>query len=112
MKKLTLVIALFIALLSQAQENNQSELTIEQIMQAENFIGVSPTNIFWSEDSKTIYFTWNPELEKIKSLYKYDLSDKKISKVSVDEEKSLEKSYDYDYTNNKSKKVFAKGGDI
>ena len=112
MKKLTLVIALFIVLLTQAQENNQSELTIEQIMQAENFIGVSPTNIFWSEDSKTIYFTWNPELEKIKSLYNYDLLDKKISKVSVDEEKSLEKSYDYDYTNNKSKKVFAKGGDI
>ncbi len=112
MKKIISIVILFIGLSAYSQENNQSELSIEQIMQAENFIGVSPTNIFWSEDSKTIYFTWNPELEKIKSLYKYELANKKISKVSADEEKSLMDVYDFDYTLDKSKKLYVKGGDV
>ncbi|MFK5878105.1 MAG: prolyl oligopeptidase family serine peptidase [Flavobacteriaceae bacterium] len=112
MKKYFLIGMLFVTALIYPQENNQSDLTIAQIMQAENFIGVSPTNIFWSEDSRTIYFTWNPELEKIKSLYKYELAFKKTSKVSVSEEKSLIDVYDFDYNSDKSKKVYAKGGDV
>jgi len=112
MKKTIAILTLFIGLFAYAQEDNQSALTIKQIMQAENFVGVSPTDIFWSDDSKTIYFTWNPELEKIASLYKYELASKKISKVSTDEEKSLTGRYDVDYNVDESKKVYAKNGDI
>lgn len=112
MKNFILAVLILVSFSAFSQENNQSELSIEQIMQAENFIGVSPTNIFWGEDSKTIYFTWNPELEKIKSLYKYDLASKKISKVSVDEEKALVGRSDFDYSSDKSKKVYAKEGDV
>lgn len=112
MKNLILIAILLIGLLVYSQENNQSELSIEQIMQAESFIGVSPTDIFWADDSKAIYFTWNPELEKIKSLYKYDLASKNIDRVSVDEEKSLTGRNDIDYNSDKSKKVYTKGGDV
>ena len=112
MKKIIFSLTFFIGLFSYSQQNNQSELSIAQIMQAENFIGVSPTDIFWSDDSKTIYFTWNPDLELVSSLYKYELSSKKIRKISVDEEKSLTGRYDVNYNSDTSKKVYAKNGDV
>ncbi|WP_080241075.1 prolyl oligopeptidase family serine peptidase [Spirosoma rigui] len=51
-------------------------LTVETIMQdPRTWVGTSPTNPFWSDDAKTLYFTWSPASEgasKIKSdsLYK------------------------------------------
>ena len=95
-----------------SQENNKSALTIDQIMQAEKFVGYSPTNIFWSADSKTVYFDWNPDMKPIRSLYKYSVATKKISPVSADEEMQLNQSYDEDFLADKSKKVFVKNGDI
>lgn len=95
MNKYILIIVLLLSTIVFSQNNNQSTLTIDQIMQAEKFVGVSPSGIFWSEDSKTIYFNWNPDLELIKSLYKYELSSKKTSKVSITEEKSLINGFDF-----------------
>jgi hypothetical protein len=34
-----------------------------EIMEGEDFVGYLPEDIRWSEDSKTVYFTWNPEKE-------------------------------------------------
>ncbi len=95
-----------------SQQNNKSTLTIDQIMQAEKFVGYAPTNIFWSVDSKTIYFDWNPEQKPIRSLYKYSLLSKQVSKVSIAEEMNMKLSYDEDYNSDKTKKVFVKNGDI
>ena len=36
-------------------------LTIEKIMRDPKWIGVSPSDIKWSDDGKKIYFKWNPE---------------------------------------------------
>lgn len=46
-------------------------LTVEKIMRAPKWIGSSPSNIFWSPDSKTVYFNWNPKqaLEENESIY-------------------------------------------
>lgn len=47
---------------SQVQKNNKSSLTIEQIMQSpDKWIGTSPENISWNEQSSKIYFEWNPD---------------------------------------------------
>lgn len=36
-------------------------LTVETIMQdPKNWVGTSPSNPFWSDDSQTLYFSWNP----------------------------------------------------
>ncbi|GAB3895256.1 prolyl oligopeptidase family serine peptidase [Spirosoma agri] len=46
-------------------------LTIETIMQDPKvWIGTSPSNPYWSDDSKTLYFNWNPDKNKSDSLYK------------------------------------------
>ena len=48
----------------------KAQLTIEKIMQDPKIsVGALPSNIVWSEDSKTIYFSWNPQLNKADSLY-------------------------------------------
>ena len=112
MKKYISILVLLFTVSTFSQENNKSELTIDQFMQAEEFVGYSPTNIFWSNDSKTIYFDWNPQMKPIRSLYKYVISTKKISPVSVSEEMNINQSYDEDISNDKTKKVFIKNGDI
>ena len=71
MKQLSTTFLLFFTLQIFAQNvENKSVLTIAQIMQGEKFIGYSPTNISWSDDSKTVYFDWNPDDELLRSKYK------------------------------------------
>ena len=65
-------------------------LTVEKIMRdPKQWIGTSPTDIAWSEDSKVIYFNWNPDKNLADSLYGYDLSSKKINKTAPAERKTL-----------------------
>lgn len=112
MKKYLSTAFFLIVSICYSQSTNQSELSLDEIMKGEQFVGVSPTNIFWSEDSQSIYFKWNPELEPITSLYKYDLATEEIEKVTPEEEKNLSNARDYDYNADKSKKVYTKHGDI
>ena len=46
-------------------------LTVEKIMQDPKWIGTSPSTIYWGPDSKTIYFSWNPDKNISDSTYKY-----------------------------------------
>ncbi len=106
------MIVIFVTISTYSQLNNQSTLSLDEIMKGNEFIGHQPSDIHWSEDSKTIYFNWNPENEPISSLYKYELSTQQIGKVSIEEEKGRNETRDSDFTKDKSKKVFVKNGDI
>jgi dipeptidyl aminopeptidase/acylaminoacyl peptidase len=70
-----------------AQTNNQSKLTIDQIMQGDDFVGYLPENISWSENNEDIYFSWNPDNDTIRSAYKVNIHSKKIDKASFEEQK-------------------------
>lgn len=75
------------------------------------WVGALPSDPFWSEDSKIIYFKWNPEAYTSDSLYKVQVVPiGKPVKVSVEEREMIpakgEFSRDY------SRKLFAKNGDI
>ena len=36
-------------------------LTVEKIMrEPAQWLGTSPTNVYWGEDGRHIYFSWNP----------------------------------------------------
>ncbi|MBU6341309.1 MAG: alpha/beta fold hydrolase [Bacteroidetes bacterium] len=51
-----------------------AQLTLTQIMDDPKVsVGNLPSSPFWSEDSKTLYFNWNPKSESNDSLYAYDL---------------------------------------
>ncbi|HCM77942.1 MAG TPA: hypothetical protein DIS90_16280, partial [Cytophagales bacterium] len=58
-----------------------NELTVEKIMRDPKWIGVAPSDVFWSEDSKTIYFNWNPANAAGDSLYAISISNKIPQKV-------------------------------
>ncbi|MCF8247699.1 MAG: prolyl oligopeptidase family serine peptidase [Saprospiraceae bacterium] len=91
---------------------NLSTLTIEQIMQGESFVGALPENISWSDDSKTVFFTWNPDMDTLRSSYKIGGANPtaKPEKLTNDELMAMpgRGSYSRDF----SKKVFAKNGDL
>ncbi len=90
---------------------NLSPLSIDQIMLGENFTGYSPASISWSEDSKTIYFSWNPGLDTLRSLYKVAVQGGAPEKVSIEEQKSLPSSFGV-YNRDRTLKAYSKDGDL
>lgn len=113
---LLLTLALFLLFWqSNAQVNteNKSALTIKQIMQFQHiWIGASPENIFWSDDSKTIYFDWNPDRNELSSLYKVEVQSGKIEKVNLADKKNSTNARNEIYNNDFSKKLYSKNGDL
>ncbi|WP_340113701.1 S9 family peptidase [Maribellus mangrovi] len=114
MKKLLtlLLTALVITSFAQIEKNNQSSLSIEQIMQdPAQWIGTSPSDISWNDSGDKIYFEWNPERDTLSSLYAYSLATKKIEKVSLEEKHQLPGRFS-DENSDCSKKVFVRDGNI
>ncbi|MBI5916541.1 MAG: S9 family peptidase [Bacteroidetes bacterium] len=91
---------------------NASPLTIEQIMQGEAFVGYLPENISWSEDSRTVYFTWNPDADTLRSTYKIGIANPtgKPEKLTIEEMKTMPASGRYNKA--RTKKVYSKNGDL
>ena len=85
-------------------------LTVEKIMRDPKWIGVAPSNFFWSEDGKQIYFQWNPEKLQGDSLYLVSLTNLTPAKVSPTVRRRLPSFGQYNQT--KTKKVFEKNGDV
>lgn len=80
-------------------------------MQDPKWIGTSPSNIYWSEDGKWIYFEWNPNGTTSDSLYKVSPKGGEPEKVSQKERIMLPSQYG-NYTKDFIKKVYEKNGDI
>lgn len=98
-------------LLLAAASHAQSALTIREIMKGQEFTGYWPERARWSEDSKTVYFDWNPEMNAGDSLYKYEISAAGPVKVSRAERQQMPASTG-EYNAAKTKKVYSKNGDI
>ena len=92
-------------------QTGTASLSIEEIMQGEQFIGYAPDRIFWSDDSNTIYFNWNPEQEPQSTLYKVRVGgENEPEKVSLDEQRKLIR-YPI-YNNNYTKVIYTIQGDL
>ncbi len=97
-------------LLTAQTVENRSTLSIAEIMQGDRFVGYLPSGINWSEDSKTIFFQWNPDMDTLRSTYKFDLDADEPMKLSL-EERRLKSSFGK-YNANRSQKVYSKNGDL
>jgi len=86
-------------------------LTVEKIMRDPKWMGVAPSNPYWSEDGTKIYFSWNPEKNTGDSLYVYELSSKQTRKLTPTERNSLPAAFG-DYNQAFTQKLFTKDGDI
>lgn len=107
MKALIVTAALFLAL----ELHGQSQLTIKQIMQGQDFTGYWPEDAWWSEDGKTIYFDWNPGKNPGDSLYKFVLGSRAPVKVALSERRILPSRQGV-YNKKRTQKVYEKNGDI
>jgi dipeptidyl aminopeptidase/acylaminoacyl peptidase len=121
MKKFLWLMLLFFAQPLYAQQ--LAPLTVQKIMRDPKWIGTSPSNVFWSPDSRKIYFNWNPqqslsENESIyvggnpgpsvsDSLYEVTLQDPVPRKVPVAERKLVNAERYGSWNNDHSQLVFS-----
>ncbi|TPE44884.1 prolyl oligopeptidase family serine peptidase [Pontibacter mangrovi] len=92
-------------------QGDKMELSVEKIMRDPKWIGTSPSNVFWSENGKKIYFYWNPNGNPQDSLYSVNADGKNLQKVRAQERRSLP-SQRGAYNRAETKKVYEKNGDI
>ncbi|MFP4366013.1 MAG: prolyl oligopeptidase family serine peptidase [Bacteroidales bacterium] len=86
-------------------------LSLENIMKGDEYIGPQPGNPWWSQDSRTIYFQWNPEGFPSDSLYSYDLKTGEVQKVSPRQRRELPPGQVV-YDKKREKIIYIKNGDI
>lgn len=86
-------------------------LTIEKIMRDPKWIGISPSAIRWGNDSKKIYFKWNPDKADADGLYAVIPVSIKPQKVSIAEQRTLTGS-NGSWNKNHTQKVYEKNGDL
>ena len=94
-----------------ATAQNLGTLSVEKIMRDPKWMGVSPTNIEWDNNSRTVYFNWNPERVKEEPLYQIAIDNRKPQKTSDDLRKSLNKG-SISYSKDRTKILFERNGDI
>ena len=94
-------------------------LTVETIMQdPKNWVGTSPSNPFWSDDSKTLYFSWNPDKATSDSLYKVTFTAGKTPaptkpvKVSPTERRALATPPNFGFNRARTQRLFERQDDL
>lgn len=101
----------FLLISAYAQAQQIAPLTVQKIMRDPKWMGVAPTNYRWSGDSKTVFFSWNPDNKEKDQAYKVNVL---TNKPELTEDSAAEKASATNYTYNKDKSMglFEKGGDI
>ncbi len=90
---------------------SQSSLTIKQIMQGIEYVGTSPSQVYWGEHGEYLYFNWNPDQAAGDSLYRISMNNHTPEKVGWDVRKKLP-SRRGRYDTDKTHKVYTKNGDL
>ncbi|MDF3077875.1 MAG: peptidase [Sphingobacteriaceae bacterium] len=106
---------LFLAVLTlvggYAHSQTLGNLTVEKIMRDPKWMGIAPENIRWSDDSKKVYFNWNPENIDQNATYYIEVPNTKPIKLG-NEEVRLLPSTEGDFNKDRTQKVYEKNGDL
>ena len=87
-------------------------LTVEKIMKDPKWIGVSPSNVFWSPDSKSVFFSWNPQNKPSDSVYSYSIGAIEPQKAGYFESQKMNTLSNAVYNNSFTQMVYAYHGDL
>lgn len=109
MKRILFWLFLITPLASFAQ--NLGNLSVEKIMRDPKWMGVSPSNIQWDENSKNIYFNWNSEKLEEDPMYRISTDMPKPVKLSEEVTKNLDKGAVI-FTKDRTKVLFEHKGDL
>jgi len=91
-------------------QNQKSPLVLSDIMKGKDFIGHWPSEGFWAEDSRSFYFSWNPNNTAADSLYQYKLEKGEIRKTTFQEREEITRYATIH--KNEQLTTFAKNGDL
>ncbi len=80
-------------------------------MRHPKWIGIAPNNIFWSPDSKTLNFYWNPEGALSDSLYSITLQNSVPRKTTLEERRNSPARFGR-YNKANTQMTYEKNGDI
>jgi dipeptidyl aminopeptidase/acylaminoacyl peptidase len=86
-------------------------LTVDTIMRDPAWMGTPPKQVFWSDDSRWVYFSWRHGEDKGDSLYKVPAAGGAPVRVSLEERRTMP-SADGVWTSDRRRKVYQKQGDI
>ena len=86
-------------------------LTVDTIMRDPAWMGVSPSRAWWSENGEQLYFEWRREGDKDDSLYVVSSKGGTPRRVTLEERKQMPGRIG-SYNKEKTRKVYAKGGDL
>ncbi len=87
-------------------------LTVEKIMRDPKWIGASPSNISWTQDSRSVLFSWNPDAAMADSVYGYSIAGGEPKKISYAEQQKQNAMGNAAYNSNYTQLVYAYRGDI
>lgn len=87
------------------------QLTVEKIMRDPKWMGSQPTNVYWSDDSKHVYFNWNPDNADRDELFSITPNDTKPQKVSLDDRMDIRPAQG-EWNKKHTLKLYEKSGDI
>jgi dipeptidyl aminopeptidase/acylaminoacyl peptidase len=96
---------------SSAPARGTSVLRMEDIMQGAGFVGHLPDQLHWSDDSRMLYFMWNPENADADSLYVYNLRSGSLEKVDAATREALPPRQVV-YNPNRSQMLYVQHGDL
>ena len=106
-----IIIFLLICGYFSAQSQELGTLNVDKIMRDPKWMGVSPTNIQWDNNSRNIYFNWNPDKVKEDPLYQISIDNRKPQQTVESQKNSLNKG-SLSYSKDRSKVLFERNGDI
>ncbi len=98
-----------LVLASSAGAQQLAPLTVDKIMRDPKWMGVAPSGFRWSDDSKQVFFTWNPEGKERDQTYKIGVTET-TPVVSTETTPSFSPSLAYN--KDQSLAVYEKGGDL
>lgn len=88
------------------------ELTVQKIMRDPKWIGSSPSGLFWSPDSKQVYFSWNPEGNISDSVYSTSLTGPHPLKTSYAFSERLRAEEEGSYNSKRTQLVYSFEDDL
>src|SRR5271154_5651795 len=93
-------------------QNNLAPLTVEKIMRDTKWIGTSPSNIYWSNDGKYLFFNWNPEKAISDSLYYITKENFRPAKADYQIKQTILSFNNVTYNHARTAYTYSKDGDI
>ena len=111
MRKILLSFCLVILYVPTALTQQLGELSVQKIMRDPAWIGKSPDNFYWGENSTQLFFNWNPENNPSDSLYVYDFQEEEIKPINYQQEMSFPARNGV-YNKTQTEKLFTRNGNL